>query len=662
MIPRVRRLTIAVSALILSLTPLVLAPTATASAIVNQYPMTGGGAPQSITSGPDGALWVGVYGASCSGCSAESYIYRVTTSGNMTSYQVTSGSDVSGTYDQINRITTGPDGALWFTLGGSASHSFISRITTSGNLTKYTLSTNSNPIPLGITTGPDGNLWFTNYEWSSIYSISPTGTFGTYYPLPSGVHFPRNIVTSPDGALWFTVDGNNDIYRVTTSGDFTGFPISSAAFDITTGPDGALWFTESFGNKVGRITTSGDVTEYAVPTSASSPNGITSGPDGALWFTENAGNKLGRITTSGSITEYSLPAAATNPGGITTGSDGDLWFTDNNGVGQLNPIITIPSVPVLTASSPVQYPYLSWDSVPGADSYNIYRNGSLIDTITTSSTTFYTDYLAPEGNNSYYVTAVNTAGESGPSNTVSVLVDRTAPVLGIPSWTNNPMTTTQTASVSVPVTDNLSGVAYGEYYLGTTDPGQGSGTPMTLSNNNLTASFSGLTAGIYTVNFRAEDNAGNWSPVTTDYLSVYDSTPQGLFSAGDRFTSPAGAFPQNASLTGNVTFGLVYKYRGTIATGDRQFTMNFKAANLMFNATTVSTLVISNGMATLTGTGTINGSGSYNFLVTGTNGGGIRIQITDPSNNNNVIYDTQPGAPITAIPTTSVNGQVIVNG
>jgi len=62
---------------------------------------------------------------------------------------------------------------------------------------------------------------------------------------------------------------------------------------------------------------------------------------------------------------------------------------------------------------------ISWDAVSGATSYNIYRNGSLIDSISASNTS-YTDYLAPSGTNSYYVTAVNSAGESGPSNTISV--------------------------------------------------------------------------------------------------------------------------------------------------------------------------------------------------------------------------------------------------
>jgi hypothetical protein len=94
-------------------------------------------------------------------------------------------------------------------------------------------------------------------------------------------------------------------------------------------------------------------------------------------------------------------------------------------------------------------------------------------------------------------------------------------------------------------------------------------------------------------------------------------------------------------------------------TGVRQFSMDFNAANIHFNATSVSSLVISNGMAILTGSGTKNGSSGYNFLVTGVDGGGIRIQITDSSNN--VIYDTQPGAAQTDTPTTSVNGHVIVH-
>jgi flagellar hook assembly protein FlgD len=88
--------------------------------------------------------------------------------------------------------------------------------------------------------------------------------------------------------------------------------------------------------------------------------------------------------------------------------------------------------------------------------------------------------------------------------------------------------------------------------------------------------------------------------------------------------------------------------------------VNFNAANLNFNATTISSLVIANGVGTLTGTGTLNGSGTYTFLVTGSESANtIRIQIKDSSNN--VIYDTQPGAADTATPTTSVTGHVLAH-
>jgi len=161
------------------------------------------------------------------------------------------------------------------------------------------------------------------------------------------------------------------------------------------------------------------------------------------------------------------------------------------------------------------------------------------------------------------------------------------------------------------------------------------------------------------VTLTVTDNGGLNGSSTYQYISVYNPTSQGLFSAGSRFTSPAGAYPQNSSLTGDVKFGLSYKYQGTVPVGDKQFMMNFKDANLTFNATTISSLVISNGMATLRGTGTINGAGNDTFLVTGVDGGGIRVKIADSTNT--VIYDSQLNAADTATPTTTITGHVIAH-
>jgi virginiamycin B lyase len=56
-----------------------------------------------------------------------------------------------------NRITSGADGALWFTGAGSSNR--IERMTTSGSVTNYPIPT-SGSGPSGITKGPDGALWF----------------------------------------------------------------------------------------------------------------------------------------------------------------------------------------------------------------------------------------------------------------------------------------------------------------------------------------------------------------------------------------------------------------------------------------------------------------------------------------------------------------------
>ena len=54
-------------------------------------------------------------------------------------------------------MTTGPDGALWFI---NSYNDTIGRITTAGVVTNYTDS--SIQAPGAITPGPDGALWFTN--------------------------------------------------------------------------------------------------------------------------------------------------------------------------------------------------------------------------------------------------------------------------------------------------------------------------------------------------------------------------------------------------------------------------------------------------------------------------------------------------------------------
>ncbi len=267
-----------------------------------------------------------------------------------------------------------------------------------------------------------------------------------------------------------------------------------------------------------------------------------------------------------------------------------------------------------------------------------------------------------EGTYTVTVKVTDNQGATG-TGTATVTVNNATPTVGAISVSTNPVQINNATSATATFTD----AGVNDTHTATWNWGDGS-TPTTgtISESNGSGtvgsdSHTYTTAGVYTITLTVTDDDGTQPGTQTfQYVSVYNPTSQGLFSAGQKYTSPAGAYAANTSLTGNVKFGLSYKYQGTMLVGDKQFTMNFNTANFLFNATTVSSLVISNGIGTLTGTGNINGSGTYNFLVTGSESAKtIRIQIKD--SNGNVVYDTQPGAADTATPTTSVTGNVLAH-
>jgi virginiamycin B lyase len=225
----------------------------------------------------------------------------------------------------IDWVTTGPDGALWFT-GSAPTKTEIGRITTAGAITEYPLSN----TPAGIVTGPDGALWFTERNVHQIGRTTAGGSI-TEFPVRAEGEW---IVSGPDGALWFTESNAVNIGRITTMGVVTEYPLPSlnpnGAIVITVGPDGALWFTDSGkGDRIGRITTTGGVTEYAVPGPDRFLDSLVAGPDGALWYTTLFPAVIGRMTTGGVITaEYPFgpSGSALFPYDLTVGPDGALWF------------------------------------------------------------------------------------------------------------------------------------------------------------------------------------------------------------------------------------------------------------------------------------------------------------------------------------------------
>ena len=281
-----------------------------AKSSITQYPLAGGETwtPNGITSGSDGALWF---------TSAQPYIGRLTTTGSLSRFNVP-GDLVNGS--EPYGIAAGPDGALWFT---EYSAGKIGRVTTTGSFTEFPLTAGAKSGPTWITTGPDGALWFAEMTANRIGRITTTGVL-TEYPVPTPRSGPNGIASGPDGAVWFTEYNSAKIGRIDMAGAISEYPVAAnAPFTIASGSDGALWFTANY--IIGRITTAGASTLYPLPHKTTAW-AITSGTDGALWYTVITGI-IGRITTRGVITEYRVPGKA-EPYGIATGPDGALWFTE----------------------------------------------------------------------------------------------------------------------------------------------------------------------------------------------------------------------------------------------------------------------------------------------------------------------------------------------
>ena len=171
-------------------------------------------------------------------------------------------------------------------------------MTTDGELTTYSAKGDINE-PLGITSGPDGALWFTNNYGPGVGRITTDGTVTGYRPRGTAGY---GITTGSDGALWVATRVGA-IQRTKTTGRSKLFPLGPGigANFIAPGSDGALWFTEgasgALNGAIGRISPSSKaITTYTTP-GLGEPAQITAGPDASLWFTSPSTDLIGRITS-----------------------------------------------------------------------------------------------------------------------------------------------------------------------------------------------------------------------------------------------------------------------------------------------------------------------------------------------------------------------------
>jgi VCBS repeat-containing protein len=200
--------------------------------------------------------------------------------------------------------------------------------------------------------------------------------------------------------------------------------------------------------------------------------------------------------------------------------------------------------------------------------------------------------------------------------------------------------------------------------------GDGSTSAGSVSETNGSGSVRGnhpyTAAGVYTVGLTVTDDDGGSGQSFFQYVVVFDPSA-GFVTGGGWIDSPAGAYAANPSLTGKANFGFVAKFKpgSSQVIGETEF--NFPTAGLNFHSTGYDWLVITGPKAQFKGSGRINRTGDYAFLVTindgqATGGGGVdkvRIKIWNKATGE-VVYDNQRGDPDDANATDEIEGGSIV--
>jgi hypothetical protein len=171
-----------------------------------------------------------------------------------------------------------------------------------------------------------------------------------------------------------------------------------------------------------------------------------------------------------------------------------------------------------------------------------------------------------------------------------------------------------------------------------------------IGSGSCMGTFLYQSAGVYTITVTVTDKDGGTAISKYEFVVVYDPSA-GFVTGGGWINSPAGAYVPNSNLAGKANFGFVSKYQKGAAkpTGETEF--QFHVASFNFHSAEYDWLVVAGAKAQYKGTGTVNGTGNYGFLLTATdgqvNGGGgvdkFRIKIVDKSTGL-IVYDNGPAS------------------
>jgi FtsP/CotA-like multicopper oxidase with cupredoxin domain len=315
-------------------------------------------------------------------------------------------------------------------------------------------------------------------------------------------------------------------------------------------------------------------------------------------------------------------------------------ITVDNASGDEGSAVAIHGTVVDPNGDPVTH---SWTATPGAGvdagaSCAVASPGALDTTVTcTDDGTFTLTLTASDGINP-------PVSQSG-----TLEVDNVAPTISLLS---PPSGSVYVIGANVPVTAGIQDAGTNDVLSCAFNWDGGGPNSVSVAGGGICAQSNTFdAAGVYTTTIVGSDDDGGVSLPVTLVIVVYN--PDSKVTAGGSIVSHPGAYVPTPLVSGPAHFNLNPQYHMDAVTPGGQAKFTFGNAGLAFDSTALEWLVVTGHRAQLRGSGTINGTGSYGFLLTVTDGklsggGGVdrfRIKIWDKSAGDAVVYDNVPGAP-----------------
>ena len=248
----------------------------------------------------------------------------------------------------LGRITTAPDGAMWFVMGEANK---VGRITPGGSITEFPLgpTTVASARVMDLDVSPDGSVWVVHDQGWKATRLDPA-TGGLDVHDLGGEPYGGAVRVGPDNAAWITMNyDESGIVRAVPGQPVTWSANAPACKDLLgEATDGAMWCQGAALHtlvKVGPDADSG--VTYPLPSDATYPMGLAGGPVGSIWFTRSttpgfaspADGSVGYLDQASGATQIWRTGSRSAPHDIVRGPDDQMWFTNRGaapGIGHIS--------------------------------------------------------------------------------------------------------------------------------------------------------------------------------------------------------------------------------------------------------------------------------------------------------------------------------------